>query len=251
MANYLSLEEAAAKLGIATERLVELRSQGQVRGFRDGASWKFPDTEIERLADDPDVLGSGVLDIGDPSQGDSNIIGGSDVGVGGETLKPGSSDSDVNLVASSGEGSDVAVVASDSDLDFESSEDLLEIDSGELQLQDPAIGRDPARLDLAVEPNAGSTGPVTDEELREISESHPDVLAPESTSTGGSSVLSLDSEDSDMDLMGADGSKGSSVVSSLEMMDDLNEPAALSGKAPAATCSANLTCSAPSKKEVD
>lgn len=230
MANYLSLEEAAAKLGIATERLVELRSQGQVRGFRDGASWKFPDTEIERLADDPDVLGSGDLDIGDPSQGDSNIIGGSDVGVGGETLKPGSSDSDVNLVASTGDGSDVAVVASDSDLDFESSEDLLEIDSGELQLQDPAIGRDPARLDLAVEPNAGSTGPVTDEELREISESHPDVLAPESSSTGGSSVLSLDVEDSDLDLIGADGSKGSSVVSSLEMMDDLNEPAALSGK---------------------
>ena len=49
MASYLSLEEAAAKLGIPTERLVELRSQGEVRGFRDGSSWKFPDTEIERL----------------------------------------------------------------------------------------------------------------------------------------------------------------------------------------------------------
>ena len=131
MANYLSLEEAAAKLGITTERLVELRSQGQVRGFRDGASWKFPDTEISRLEDDPDVLGSGLLDVGSSSKSDSNIIsGGSDVGVGGEALKPGSSDSDVNLVPSSGEGSDVAVVASDSDLDFESSEDLLEIDTG-------------------------------------------------------------------------------------------------------------------------
>jgi hypothetical protein len=235
MANYLSLEEAAAKLGISTERLVELRSQGQVRGFRDGASWKFPDTEISRLEDDPDVLGSGILDVGSASQGDSNIIGGgSDVGVGGETLKPGSSDSDVNLVPSAGEGSDVAVVASDSDLDFESSEDLLEIDSGELQLQDPAIGRDPARLDLAVEPNAGSTGPVTDEELKEIAESHPDVLAPESggaSGAGGSSVLSLDIEDSDMDLMGGDINSGSSKASSLEMMDDLDQPASASGKA--------------------
>ncbi len=49
---FLSLEEAANKLGITTERLVELRSLGKVRGFRDGASWKFPETEIDRLADD-------------------------------------------------------------------------------------------------------------------------------------------------------------------------------------------------------
>ena len=48
MANYLSLEEAAEQLGITTERLTDLRAQGQVRGFRDGSSWKFPDTEIER-----------------------------------------------------------------------------------------------------------------------------------------------------------------------------------------------------------
>ena len=52
MANYLSLEEAAAKLGISTDRLVELRSQGQVRGFRDGSSWKFPDSEVDRLKDE-------------------------------------------------------------------------------------------------------------------------------------------------------------------------------------------------------
>ena len=64
MANYLSLEEAAQKLGVPADRLVELRSQGQVRGFRDGASWKFPENEIERLADelgDAAAGGSGVL----------------------------------------------------------------------------------------------------------------------------------------------------------------------------------------------
>ena len=58
------LEEAAKKLGIPTDRLVELRSQGQVRGFRDGASWKFPEDAIDQLADDlGDSLagGSGVL----------------------------------------------------------------------------------------------------------------------------------------------------------------------------------------------
>lgn len=218
MASYLSLEEAAAKLGITTDRLVELRSQGQVRGFRDGASWKFPENEIERLKDDPDVLGSGILESGGSDSG-----GGSDVDLGGEDLTPGSG-SDVNLVPSEGEGSDVAVVAGDSDLDFESSEDLMEIDSGELQLQDPAMPSDGSRLDLAVEPNAGSTGPVTDEELKEISESHPDVLAPESSGDALSLESSGDALKSSEESLGDDSElKLAGGASSLEMMDDLDD----------------------------
>lgn len=247
MANYLSLEEAAAKLGISTDRLVDLRSQGQVRGFRDGASWKFPEDAIEQLGED---LAAGA----------------SDLGIGGESLLPGSGSSDVNLVTSEGTGSDVEVVASDKESDFmleSEGDDLLEIDSSELQLNDNAISHDSAQLDLAVEPNAGSTGPVTDEELREISESHPDVLPPEGEKkSGGSSLLDIggdedsddlslesesdlsftsgpEDEDSGDELIGADGdsslevlgsglepagegSKGSNAgASSLEMMDEL------------------------------
>lgn len=56
MANYLSLEEAANKLGISTDRLVDLRSQGQVRGFRDGASWKFPEDAVDQLAEELGVV---------------------------------------------------------------------------------------------------------------------------------------------------------------------------------------------------
>ena len=60
--SYLSLDEAARFLGISSDRLVELRSQGQVRGFRDGASWKFPQDEIARLREE---LGEGLgSDIG-------------------------------------------------------------------------------------------------------------------------------------------------------------------------------------------
>ncbi|MGI9470374.1 MAG: helix-turn-helix domain-containing protein [Rubripirellula sp.] len=273
MANYLSLEEAAKKLGVPAERLVELRSQGQVRGFRDGASWKFPENEIERLSDelgDAAAGGSGVLvNDGGLSSGGSNIIGGdaaedgggSDLGIGSESLQPGSG-SDVNLVPSEGEGSDVAVVAGDSDL-FEGGSDLLEIDSAELQLNDPAIMHDSAQLDLAIEPNAGSTGPVTDQELKEIAESHPDVLAPERDASGSGSELDLGNEDdlklstgsdlsfsdgspdddsgeeligadedSGMDVLGSDIEPGgsqlsSSGASSLELMGDLDEPSDL------------------------
>ena len=170
MANYLSLEEAAQKLGISAEQLVDLRSQGKVRGFRDGASWKFPDDAIEQLAEEI---------------GDSGLIDGegSDLGIGG----------DVNLVASQGTDAGVEVVSGESDLEV--SEDLLEIDSAELQLNDPAIMHDSAQLDLAIDPNAGSTGPVTDDELKQISESHPDVVAPEAGAGEGSgSMLDLESE---------------------------------------------------------
>jgi len=76
MANYLSLEEAAKKLGINSDRLVDLRSQGQVRGFRDGASWKFPEDAIEQLAEELGApAGSGdLMESGDlllESEGDN------------------------------------------------------------------------------------------------------------------------------------------------------------------------------------
>ncbi|MGB7326439.1 MAG: helix-turn-helix domain-containing protein [Rubripirellula sp.] len=227
MADYLSLDEAAQKLGISTERLVELRSQGKVRGFRDGSSWKFPENAIEQLQDDLADLSSG---------GGSGISfdDGSDLGIGGDSAVSGGSD--VNLVASEGEGSDVAIIASDSDLMMESAGgNLLEIDSADLQLDGSAIMHDSAQLDLAIEPNAGSTGPVTDEELREIADSHPDALRPEVGEGGsglsfddddddsGELVLGSDDDDSAMDVLGDAGSGlASAGASSLELMSDLN-----------------------------
>lgn len=277
MANYLSLEEAAKKLGIPTDRLVELRSQGQVRGFRDGASWKFPEDAIDQLADDlGDSLagGSGVLvsegEVGSSiSPSGSNIIGGdgppvdegsgSDLEIGTESLQPGSGGSDVNLIAAEGQGSDVAIIASDADLLNESGgSDLLEMDSAELQLNDSGMLQDSAQLDLAIEPNAGSTGPVTDAELKEISESHPDVLAPQAGAGGsglelgdepsapaqsesdlsfsglgadadsGDEMIGVD-DDSGMEVLGSDIQPAGSQLSAggasnLELMDDLDDP---------------------------
>ena len=207
MADYLSLEDAAKKLGIATDKLVDMRSQGEIRGFRDGASWKFPETEISRLADELGVdvggaagaaidavdegFGSGILiDEGDLGSSigsginvgsSGSIIGGdgtsdapgSDLGIGGETPKPGSSGgSDVNLVADLGDGSDVALVASDSsiamsdlsdELLIDDNDPLPEIDSKELRLEDPAILHDSDdEIDLGLVAQDGSTGPVID-----------------------------------------------------------------------------------------
>ena len=243
MANYLSLEEAAQKLGVPADQLVDLRSQGKVRGFRDGASWKFPESEIDRLVDEV-----GDLDAE-----------GSEIGIGGDPVASGPG-SDVNLVASQSDHADVQVVSGESDLDMEVGDDLQEIDSAELQLNDPAIMHDSAQLDIAIEPNAGSTGPVTDQELKEISESHPDALGSDAAASDGSlldlegemslqsgSDLSFasggpdedsgeemigDEDDSAMDVLGSDidlgGSKANATgASSLELMSDLDAPSDL------------------------
>ena len=270
MPNYLSLEEAAAALGVSTERLVELRSQGEVRGFRDGSSWKFPENEIERLKDElVDLGGSSGSLISEDALGISDASGSNVIGGDGEASKPGSDleignellggGSDVNLIASDSNGSDVALVPSDSgdvlsgidgDL-LEGSElgidELVEIDSAELQLDDPAISHDSSHLDLAIDPKKGSTGPVgkdpsltgsgvgsTEDDSVGIGDHAELALAPESDGDlsflgtipdkdSGEEIIGEDS--SAMDVLGSDIAlpKPSSAASSLELMDGLNE----------------------------
>jgi excisionase family DNA binding protein len=47
---FVSLEDAAKELGVSKDRLSELREDGKVRAYRDGASWKFRAEDIEKLA---------------------------------------------------------------------------------------------------------------------------------------------------------------------------------------------------------
>ncbi|PHS03389.1 MAG: hypothetical protein COA78_17970 [Blastopirellula sp.] len=49
MANLIPLDEAAELLGITPDALADLRSRNEVHGYRDGSSWKFKESEIDRL----------------------------------------------------------------------------------------------------------------------------------------------------------------------------------------------------------
>ena len=49
MAKLIELKEAAEQLGLTPEALTELVDQKKIFGYRDGASWKFKPTEIERV----------------------------------------------------------------------------------------------------------------------------------------------------------------------------------------------------------
>jgi len=46
---FVSLDEAATQLGISKDRLNELRENGKVRAYRDGASWKFRADDVQKL----------------------------------------------------------------------------------------------------------------------------------------------------------------------------------------------------------
>ena len=46
---FHNLEEAAKRLNISPEELGKMREDGEIRGFRDGSTWKFKTSEIEQL----------------------------------------------------------------------------------------------------------------------------------------------------------------------------------------------------------
>lgn len=154
---YLSLDEAAQKLGIAKEDLNRLREKGEIRGFADRGTFKFKEDDIDELgrrlqpSSDPDVPlidgdddgsvldddlaadGSGLA--GAPSiirrlSGDAPGGSGEDTGsIFDDFGSGGASDSDVRLVmdnrldAGHDSGQDVLLQLQESDSDVRLSND--------------------------------------------------------------------------------------------------------------------------------
>ena len=56
--NLLSVDEAAARLGISSDELMQLVDQRQVFGIKDGANWRFKPEEIDRYKSDRESGGS-------------------------------------------------------------------------------------------------------------------------------------------------------------------------------------------------
>lgn len=49
-AKLIDLKEAAEILGVTPDQLSDMRSRGEIHGYRDGGSWKFKTDEVERVA---------------------------------------------------------------------------------------------------------------------------------------------------------------------------------------------------------
>jgi len=127
MATYITLDEAANLLHITPEALVELRSRGEIFGFRDGSSWKFKAEEIER------VLLERSGDVLDEDGGGSSILLSERSGLSGLSGKSGS------VLGADRSGSN----AGKSDLQLEPDEedsDALQLGSDVTLIPDPSSG---------------------------------------------------------------------------------------------------------------
>lgn len=119
---FVSLEEAATQLGISKDRLNDLREDGKLRAYRDGASWKFRSDDVEKLAAD----------------GIPTPDAGSDISLGSLSsldLDDDAPKSDVAALPSMGELSDIEL-SSDLDLDLGDDKPLEVAATSDLNLDD-------------------------------------------------------------------------------------------------------------------
>jgi len=242
MSNFVTLEEAAKKLGVSADELVEMLGRGDIFGYRDGASWKFKPTEIDRVASE--MMG-GALDE-DPA-GSSILMSESELGLGsthGSTLgsdvlaEDGSdADSDVSLVADPGSNSDVRLVANKSNKkptppaskDVEVAPDDDDDDELSLMADDgddilsggsdatPAVGSDLelAGSDLVLGGSAlGSDIPLSDSDKLDLTGEASNVLGDSDVSLSAGSELIKGDSDPAID------SSGLGLGSDLELTDD-------------------------------
>lgn len=240
MANYVSLDEAAKILSLSPDELVEMRSRGEIFGYRDGSSWKFKSEEIERVqselhgdALDEEAGGSSILvserQLGPSSSKSGSTIGkasSSEVGLGSE-LKLSADDSrlgsDVSLVADPKSGSGVRLVnrkpGSSSGVDLDKGADVAGVSDLKLQEEggsgsEVELGSD---LKLMAEGSPGESG-------LDLMSKDSNVLGSGSLSGSGSGSigigggLELANDDEDDLVLGSESGVGLGSESGINLM---------------------------------
>lgn len=240
---YLSLEEAAALVGISEEKLKEARAAGDIRGFADRGNWKFRQEDLEEFArtiqadSSPDVPIFGDDNVLDDDEGiaeqpttirksDSNVLtddelsgdeGASDSGVRLVFDQDGSDDASVDIPVSLSDSSEEMVLAADPDDGSESgsveiplslgdSAEELHLDFDEGESSDLALDLDRSDSDVRL---------ASDLDDESLADSSADVLISSQVSDSDVRLLSQDppaGTDADSDVLSLDtGSSGSDI----------------------------------------
>jgi len=164
---FVDLKEAATILGVTAEDLVDMRTRGEIFGYRDGASWKFKIEEVERVASERSASGksgSGVL--GDDEEAFDDFLTG-DSGAGKSATEGRDDGGDSVLVTDepidSSIGKQSTVIGKelrgkkgeDSDLKLATGEETLGGDRPAASLSGKGTGGSEEAYDLASESSLG------------------------------------------------------------------------------------------------
>ena len=206
MANPLiPMEQAADMLGMSVEKLTELRSNNEIFGYRDGSSWKFKMSELQRVADDLGVTLGSAPDVAD-----------SVVDLAGESgIGSGLGDSILGLDDEESSGGYVEEESSIEILSrpIDAVSDALDLDGDELKLEEPELNlQDSGELNLR---DDAGTGDVIDDA--------DDALSFGSSSlelAAGSSKKDLSAEDTGDLLDDVEGGGGSPSDTGKMLADD-------------------------------
>ena len=211
--NYLAVEDVASLLNITNAEVIAATTQGHLRGFKDGASWKFRKEDVDKYAND---LKNAVSDADDDfGYGeDYDLDGGSEIG--------GSSDINNTLdtdVSFSAEESGLALSQySDDDGGLVLGEDTSDGPSSS-GLMGSGLGlAEQSGISLMSATDSGIS--LDDDETGEVLELGEDNLAMGSSLLSGSLAASLSVANDDFTLTtddeGEDEDSGSQVI----MIDD-------------------------------
>ena len=263
MAKLIQLEEAAKLLGMSADDLTEMRSRNEIFGYRDGATWKFKETEIERIAQEKGItLGAAAdepadesidFDLGDSADSDSILVSDEELGQSDEStastiigeaddLLP--AESDLQL-EEPGKGSSALRLSGDSNSELSDvelsiqSSDVLDSDDKKAGPSDTAnidVASSSIGDDLSLNSDSGSLELSMDE----LSDGGSELKLSDSKSAGNSgfgSAIDLELDDDDLVLGSGSGSDVTSAAAdsgiNLSNPSDsglsLEEPAELAG----------------------
>lgn len=203
----IPLADAAAMLGISKEKLNEMRSNNEIFGLRDGTTWRFKQSELERVADELGVtLGGGKAQpAGDLLESDDEF-----------------SLSDSSLNAAAGSGADLisdldTPVESGSDEDealLEASDDMLLSDSSNsgasISLSDSGVLENSGILENSGELKLDDELALADDDDGELNFGESDL----SLAAQLQDESALDDQPQDKDPSASDTNKASSGINS-------------------------------------
>ena len=241
---FVDLETASKELGISVDKLAEMRERNEIRGFRDGATWKFKPEDVELLKASMDAGGS-ELDLDDPDDPlakpdipDSILLSEVELGgigpigsstVIGQSASNDPSDEEFRATVEALDSSDIQL-ASESlilgDSDAEPSSDVLGGEKGgsvadagsEIQL----TGSDSPNLELDLSDSGTTPKQDSNIALGESDLPPGDSDTASSSSGSGDSEINITDEDDAVLVLGG---TGSDVVGASDSGISLNDPA--------------------------